>query len=95
MTGLVLLYALSFIPVHGAYGPAINTAREAALMQTGIRRDFEQAKSAAEAKLPPMLRHGIAGASALYRRELIIKTQHVGSWKLKPGEASATFAWEW
>lgn len=69
MDGLFLLYGLTYFPLSGVYGPAINTATKAAFIQSGYAGEFEVVRSAAEKRIPPVIRHSAIVYTAVSKKE--------------------------
>jgi len=92
MDGLVLLYAITFIPVSGVYGSAIDQARKAALVQSGVEANWRQASAALERRVPPTILRAAAVGAAIKQRQLILQYRPV-TVTASPGSARAVFSW--
>lgn len=93
MDGLFLLVGLSFIPIQGVYGPALDKTRKAAFIQSGLQADWDTVRGAAEKRVPPILRHASVVGAAIYKREVELnsKTLHLN---LKQDSARALLTLE-
>jgi len=94
MDGLFLLYLFNFAPVSGPYGPSVEAARKAAFIQSGIAADWAVVQSAAEKRIPPVIRHAAVAAGMVHRRELELNSR-VLKFKARPDGASALLTLEW
>lgn len=92
MDGLVFLYAITFIPVSGSCGSAIDHARKAALVQSGIDADWRQASSALERRMPPALVRAAAAAAVIQRHQIVLQYKPI-TVTASPGAARALFSW--
>lgn len=86
MHGLILLYALVFVPISSPHVKAIDTARKAFVIQTGAKAEWDRAKGAVEKKMPPTLKHAAGAYSVVRKKEL--KLKH-GPWRLDASSNAA------
>lgn len=95
MHSLFLLYLVTAVPIEGAHAPAIKAARDAALIQSGIRDEWHVVRRAAERKVPERVRQAAAVALVVHKRELKLKSKEYGNWTLTPKGAAVTWGFSW
>ena len=95
MSGLALLYCLSFVPVAGANSQAINTAREAAFIQSGVKQEYDLVKRALEKKVPQPVAAGAFLYRSFKRQEIRFKSSDYGTWTIKKDSVHVTWGISW
>lgn len=93
-TAWFLLYSVTFVPISGAYERPITVARDAALIQSGIREEWVRVRTAAEKRVPPRLAYIGVAYKIVHEKKVVIKTQgHV--FTVRKDGAEAALRWEW
>lgn len=95
MNSLFLLYSLTFIPVNGPYAEPINTAREAAFIQSGIKAEYEVVRRAAEKKVPKPVAYAAYTYRIVNKKELRFKSSQLGTWTVRKDSVQVSWGFSW
>jgi len=94
MNGLFLLYGLTYVPVTaGNYTAAVDEARTAAFMQSGLKTQWEAADKCAEKHVPVIVFLAAGAASAIQHKQLEVRLQNYGTWSVNNSGLKTTFSW--